>query len=341
MLVLAPGLFVVAQASTASASGSTAPKWAYAWANRPTAAHYTPNLEFQRQSNGRRATVTRNGTGNYDVTFPGLAALTGGTVEVTAEDSAGWCQVDSWGGSPDVTVNVLCFGPRGTARIDDGFDVAYTVGAGSPAYAYAWDDYPSSNGPPNNDYAFDGKGGTITSRHISTGRYELTVPHLAGNNGTVKVTAYGAIPALCSVVSWGSGFIDVACNQPSGAAIDSEFDVSFANGTVSMLGVAGHKSGYAYDYEPSRTANLVGQYEFDSAGGAVHVTHRGTGLYLVTFPNLGRTNGHVEATSYTRTGDHCAADGTNTSGSGANVYLLCSDGFGHLVDTIFTVQYFV
>ncbi|HEY1741152.1 MAG TPA: hypothetical protein VGI86_20725 [Acidimicrobiia bacterium] len=339
MLLIAPGLLAISQVPAASATPG--PKWGYAWANRPTAARYTPLLEFQRQSNGRHATVTRNSTGDYYVTFPGLAGSTGGTVEVTAEPSAGWCQVASWGGNPDIGVNVLCFGPGGTARMDETFDVVYTVGAGSPAYAYAWDDYPSSSGTPNRDYSFDGKGGTITSRHMSTGRYELTVPHLAGSNGTVKVTAYGIAPALCSVITWVGGFIDVACNRPSGAAVDSEFDVSFANGAVSMLGTTGHESGYAYDYTPTRSGNLTGSYQFDSLGGAIHVTHRGTGLYLVAFPNLGHTNGDVEVTSFTNNEQYCAADGTNTSGTSANVYVLCSDGSGHLADTSFTVQYFV
>ena len=285
-------------------------------------------------------TVTRNGTGVYSVTFPALAGASGGTVDVSAQQTDGWCQVASWAAFTDVSVNVRCFHPGG-APLDAQFDVLYTVGAGTSAYGYAWDDRSSSNGATQSRYSFDGKGGTITTRHFGTGRYVLNVPHLADASGTVKVTAYGVQPALCSVIAWSGGSIDVACNNPSGTPMDSQFDVSFASGAVSMLGVTGHASGYAYDYEPSTTGNLAGPYQFDSSGGPVHVRHLDTGIYLVAFPHIGRTNGHVEVTSYGSTGAHCAADGTNTSTTTADVYLLCADAAGRLADTSFTVQYSV
>ncbi len=94
--------------TAAAAVGST---WGYAWANLPTTTDYTPTTAYQRQSNGQHASVHRNGTGDYVVTFPGIASPTsGGVVQVTAYDTNGACQSDGWFNSgSNVVASVICF----------------------------------------------------------------------------------------------------------------------------------------------------------------------------------------------------------------------------------------
>src|SRR5205814_9006899 len=74
-------------------------QYGYVWANDPSAAaSYTPSTTFQYNSSGALNTVTRSGTGVYDVKFPGLVHLgAGGTVSVTAYGSGNeTCKVFNW-----------------------------------------------------------------------------------------------------------------------------------------------------------------------------------------------------------------------------------------------------
>jgi hypothetical protein len=338
VIVCVPGLAMISRGAAASAS--VGPKWGYAWADRATAANYTPNLSYQRQSNGRHVTIARSGTGSYVVTFPGLEGSNGGNIEVSAYETNGWCQVASWDASTDVTASVLCFAPGGVLH-DQLFDILYAVGAGTPAFGYAWDDDASWNGTPSRAYSFDGKGGVITSQHASTGRYTLHVPHLANSNGTVKVTAYGSTPTLCSISAWTGNDVYVACNKPSGTATDADFDVAIGNGTAGVLGVAGHKTGYAQNYLVSTSGPLVGAYQFDSAGGALHSVHDGTGSYTVTMPHIGEWAGDVQLTVINDTAIHCAVERWRASGTTAQIFVTCADALGHANDAPFAVQYVV
>lgn len=87
--------------------GRPGKRFGFAWANEPASplgTAYTPSLEYQRTSSGARVTVTRRATGQYQVSFPGLAK-TGTRPETVHVSPYGGglfaCQVQGWGNSAD------------------------------------------------------------------------------------------------------------------------------------------------------------------------------------------------------------------------------------------------
>lgn len=101
-------------------------RMAYAWANNPTAAAYTPSLIYSYNSSGGLITITRAGIGRYSVKFAGLGGngIAGGHVQVTAYGQGSeTCKVVNWAsGGADFVVNVQCFGSPGTP-----VDTRYTI----------------------------------------------------------------------------------------------------------------------------------------------------------------------------------------------------------------------
>jgi hypothetical protein len=118
--------------TTGSLDG-TSYQYGYALANRPTTAHYTPILSYQKTSVAKgtgKVTITRTGTGTYQVAMSRLPR-NGGNVQVTALGnftSTNHCQVVNWG--PEFStgagqlVNVDCFDNTG-APADSDFTVQW------------------------------------------------------------------------------------------------------------------------------------------------------------------------------------------------------------------------
>jgi hypothetical protein len=101
-------------------------KLAYAWADQPKAASYTPSLPYSYNSAGGPITITRSDEGTYAVKFAGLGGngVVGGNVQVTGYGTGHEiCHVRNWSsGGPDFIVNVKC---KNALGIED--DVRYTV----------------------------------------------------------------------------------------------------------------------------------------------------------------------------------------------------------------------
>src|SRR5216684_5248734 len=101
-------------------------KLAYAWANNPNAASYTPSLAYSYNSAGGPITITRSGQGTYAVKFAGLGGngIVGGNVQITPYGPGHeHCRVHNWSsGGPDFIVNVRCANTLGVAD-----DVRFTI----------------------------------------------------------------------------------------------------------------------------------------------------------------------------------------------------------------------
>ena len=100
------------------------PVMAFAWANQPSEASYTPNPFYSYNSGGGPITVTRSATGVYNVDFDGFAAEgeTGGNVQVSSYGGGtDYCRLMSWGGE---SVNVTCVDQTGSP-VDTWFTVLY------------------------------------------------------------------------------------------------------------------------------------------------------------------------------------------------------------------------
>ena len=156
-------------------------------ANKPVAASYTPSALYQYNSTLKKNTVTRSATGTYTVRFPGLQSAGGGTVDVTAVNTSGYCKVAGWGpAGTAVNVSVLCFNAGGAAK-DSQFDAIFAAPAVfTPAnLSYVWANQPTAASyTPSLPYQYNSGGGTDTITRSGTGSY-TTTPSAACRAGVV------------------------------------------------------------------------------------------------------------------------------------------------------------
>ena len=106
------------------------PSYAYAWADQPTAASYTPSTYYQKTFKSCYSpgpvTIQRTWTGRYTASIPNFIIDNSG-VKVTAY---GWgpetCKAASWGASNSATqVNIVCFDAAGNP-VDTYFTFDYS-----------------------------------------------------------------------------------------------------------------------------------------------------------------------------------------------------------------------
>jgi hypothetical protein len=203
---------------------------AFAYANQPTGNNYAPQANASWNPAGP-IKVFHTGTGVYSVQFNGLGAYTGsngGHVQVNAVGTTKQqqCKVGGWGGSPNLSISVLCFGGAGVPTNSE-FNVLFVFP--SDHLAYAWADQPSTASyTPSTFYSSNPSGGSITISRLATGRYNVTWtgadPYIF-DGGDVQVTAYGGGAAECKVEGWGSESATIRCFMPNGTLVDSYFDV--------------------------------------------------------------------------------------------------------------------
>jgi hypothetical protein len=96
------------------------PNLAYAWADQPATASYSPSTYYRSNPSGGAVTITRFALGRYKVVWSGLAPTDGGDVQVTAYGPGNIvCKVEE--GFPVVR----CFDPSTNALVDSAFDIMY------------------------------------------------------------------------------------------------------------------------------------------------------------------------------------------------------------------------
>lgn len=189
-----------------TSGGSTSGTTDYVWANQPGAASYTPALAYQFNSSGGTNTITKIGTGEYQVTMPGPVVVDG-SVKVTAYGTvADSCQVAGWfDESSGQDVDVDCFSKVG-APVNDKFTMTFTasndlMGDGGPS-GYLWANEPTASSyTPDLSYQYDSGGGEATVDNLGeTGEWENIWPNDGqGDSGDQQATAYGATDAHCIV----------------------------------------------------------------------------------------------------------------------------------------------
>jgi hypothetical protein len=221
--------------------GSAEKGIAFLWADQPTEASYTPNPGYQFNSTGATNSMTRNGTGSYTASIPGLTK-NGGNVQVTAYGNGpARCKVSDWNSSQSGTsVNVLCFDGTGAAA-DEMFTLAYTIseplglwrtdGDYGDAGAYVWANKSKKTKiyTPPHAYNYNGfRAGALSVQRNSTGYYTVTVP---GDDlfigSAALVTANGNANSYCTVGDSESGWmpITIHCFDQNGNPGDSSFSV--------------------------------------------------------------------------------------------------------------------
>jgi hypothetical protein len=187
----------------------------YVWANKPTAQSYTPaaNYQFNARDPGVAVNkIVRHGVGNYTVKLPFIGA-SHSTVKVTGygNDSTE-CQSNGWGGSGQVSANVLCHDASGNP-VDAMFTLTYTIkssllGVTGRKYGYAWANNPTSGVPytPNPSFQWDSATNApdITVVPQGTGVWKVVMQGLGPPGGSfqpggnIEVTAWGPTVAQCN-----------------------------------------------------------------------------------------------------------------------------------------------
>jgi len=200
---------------------------AFAYANQPTNPSYAPPANTSWNPQGA-IQVSRSGVGFYLVKFTGLGTLAnanGGHFQAVAVGTtASYCKVGGWGGSPDMSVSVLCFSGTG-ASADTAFNIFFVLP--TTDVAYAWADQPTSASyTPSTFYSWNPTGGSISITRNGTGNYTAFWSGLVLlDGGDVQVTSYGGGNAQCKVVGWGSNSANVRCFAPGGAPVDTYYTV--------------------------------------------------------------------------------------------------------------------
>jgi len=106
-------------------SPNNIPSYTYLWANQKSASNYQPRSDYEHgviqsecgEITMANATITRGGTGRYQVQLPGMASISSSpsNVKITATSAASeTCKVVNWfANGADAFVNVACFNKYG------------------------------------------------------------------------------------------------------------------------------------------------------------------------------------------------------------------------------------
>ena len=232
-------------------TGASALQGAFAFALAPSATAVRAFGAARTTYTANRAAVpfVRSATGQYLVTFPGLAAADGSPIsfQVTAVGAgSAYCLVAGFTNSgADVQLAVRCYG-TGAVPADAQFS-ALMLGRGRSGArsGFLWADQEAAElniahqGKAAYTYSSSGTSGAAVT-HTGTGTYLVAWPNLArtaaSDRETMLVTALGSTAAApasvqavsCSVVGWQIGAIavTVACRDASGALVDAQFFIA-------------------------------------------------------------------------------------------------------------------
>lgn len=202
---------------------------AFAFGDQPTAARYAPAAKGSWNPAGP-ITVTRIGTGHYQVVFANLGSWNnGGVAQVNAVGmSKVYCTVgEVWGGpaSTDLALDVACRNPFGSPA-DSRFSLAFLRPAKHLAYALGSDPLAPSYSPDPR-YAANPAGGAVVISRITTGTYSVAwigADAAIFGSGNVQLSGVGS-ENQCAVASQAAETVLVRCFAATGKATDSYFSV--------------------------------------------------------------------------------------------------------------------
>jgi hypothetical protein len=318
----------------------------YAWSG-------TTNGDYTYDSTGKHATVEYDGTGSYFVIFPGLGQLRNEHVDVTTYGSAAECMFFNTQPAPsELTIAIGCNTTNGTPE-DSAFDVVVTQPKSSHGEVFDYDLVPADrSGKLTGHGQYNSSGVTNSVRHLSKGRYQVTLPgpSASGVTGTVQLTdilpTTGPVGA-CELAGWhgtrAGQIVDVDCFSASGGRENRSFGVSYVR-YGNLLGAGSLTSAYAYANRPDATAYRP-RTQYDSTRGAsVTVDREGTGEYVVKAARSGgprKTNGGNAEVSAVGTADVRCFVLYWAQKANPDIDVECVNRLGAASDSAFTIQWVV
>jgi hypothetical protein len=266
----------------------------------------------------------------------------------------GWASIPA-NNPTALEVEVDCFDNTGNFA-DEPFDLLVTKPVAKPAGVLDYDFVPLA--PPSQlnttfkAFQFNSSGKLNSVTHPAVGVYRVTMPgsgSVGNNHGTVKVSLTSDQPGGCQIGNWtatrSAQKITVLCFDPTGAAQDMPFTVTYARGN-NLMGQNGltDASATVLANGPSRVYQPAVQ--FDSVPHArVTAAHLDVGKYLVFFARSSPTgasnggDGHIQITPLSPHFRHCGYIVRPTHTPRLDV--TCTDAAGHPRNTSFTVQWVV
>jgi hypothetical protein len=202
---------------------------AYGWAFDPTSAQYTMT-SYQWSSGGGNLTVTREGVGQYLVSFPGQSSGTH-FVEATAYGPGSKATCSPAPGSSDTNARVRCYDTNG-ALADSMFTIAYSHSAPNAIAAYSFATVQTGGTPVvTNTQGFlpnQCGGGSSTPAATATGSgssVRVHFPQMSSSfvSSNVMAMSYDTTGRnFCEVIGIGSeaggAFANVSCYKNGGPA---------------------------------------------------------------------------------------------------------------------------
>jgi hypothetical protein len=223
----------------ASASGAiiNGYGWAYVLPGGSVGAPYSYN------SSGGAVVGSKLTTGQYRVDLNGINA--GGSAQVVAYGGNAHCKLFTTplASGPKTSMFVTCHTPAG-GFVDSAFVVFFDSRTGTDFSPYGGA-YLSTGGgtsPSVTGFSWNSSGGANSvAWNAAQNMYVVTLPGMSSSNAAVHVTAYGANPNRCKVVSWGTGLVNVRCYNAAGAAVSSNgFSLSYLDRSLIPGNIGGH-----------------------------------------------------------------------------------------------------
>jgi hypothetical protein len=211
---------------------------AFARATNATATSaYTPPAGVWHNPSGKGITITRSGTGRYEVTFTGNGRVSGSAAETVLVSAFGadvYCQVIQWNATT-ATVSVGCTDALGVPR-NSQFTIAMIErGRIGQRVAYTLADCSSGSCAASSPLTFTTGGGVSIAR-TSAGVYRVTLSGLArgaGATDAVFVSAVSNLGGTCKPVTWADALngrdmeVTVQCYGLGIVPADLDFDLLF------------------------------------------------------------------------------------------------------------------
>lgn len=290
-------------APTAPARAAVPDQWGFAYNDRPVPpVNYV--MPLNRQYGSWKvafpfdvARVNQIGLGFYEVRFPKIASR-GGIAHVTAvSPEPVSCQLAKWGAAgPDELVYVRCHGFNGAPR-NSAFSVMFSDSSGMSGAPYGWVWGAPGGGVVN---GFNATGAPNSSTLIGPGTYDVRLPGVGGGfNGNLQVTAVQSqFGVRCKVAQWAPGVGDqraiVRCHNGAGALVNNEFTLTYHHKVSVWGGVSPpRRFGYIWD----TLGGIPPGANVNSSGALNTVIPAGPGLRLITFPQIGMDESHVQVTA--------------------------------------------
>lgn len=285
----------VTDGKSGSASVSVIGKIAYAFADQPTAAGYTPDLAQQFNALGAPLTVARAGTGDYTVTIPGFGTVAGSRLPFVSAVNASdvICIATAWtfAGVTNATVRVECEDGSTGAAADSRFSILALAEEGlAGEFAFGYSGAVGSFPPLGTDvtlpaatsWSTSGLGVKFRRQLNPTGRFGV-LPSLSLLYAAAFVQPASRGHPRCAPVSVAAS-IDVLCTMAGGPP-------ALADASFTALSIETGRPGLRFAYAvgtdmTSASYTVPANFGRSSSGGAIRATRSGVGRYTMRFDGL-------------------------------------------------------